>query len=88
MPQGDQALAVRMQKAEIARPPKSLGQDVLHHQPQKRRAGYGADFHPPGLGIAIAEPDSAAIDGDDILLGDHAAVQSKPHPKAALTIRT
>ena len=29
---GDQALAVRIQKAEVARPPETLGQDVLQDQ--------------------------------------------------------
>ena len=33
MQQRDYALAVRMQKAEVARTPKSLGQHMLHHQP-------------------------------------------------------
>ena len=37
--QGDQALAVRMQKAEVARAPQTLGQHDLQDQPQKMRPG-------------------------------------------------
>ena len=35
----DQALAVRMQEAEVARTAEPFGQHMLQHQPQKVRAG-------------------------------------------------
>ena len=31
-----------MQKAKVARTPKSLGQHMLQHQPQEARAGNGS----------------------------------------------
>ena len=39
--QGDQALAVGVQKAKVARTPESLGQHMLQHQPQELCAGHG-----------------------------------------------
>ena len=37
--QGDQALAVGMQEAEVARTPETFGQHMLQNQPQEVRAG-------------------------------------------------
>lgn len=73
--QGDQALAVGMQKAEIARPPEAFGQHMLQDQPQEMRTGDGALFHRSGLGVAITEAHLAVVAGDDVLLGDAAPVQ-------------
>ena len=50
--QRDQALAVRMQKAIIARSPKALGQHMLQQQPQERGAADGAQPPLAGLGVA------------------------------------
>ena len=74
MQQGDQTLAVGMQKAEVARPPETFGQHVLEDQPQKLRTGHGAPVHLPGLGVAITESDLAVSAGEDVFLGDDAAV--------------
>jgi hypothetical protein len=37
--QADQPFAVRVQKAEVAGPPKAFGQDMPEDQPQELRAG-------------------------------------------------
>jgi len=45
--QRDQALAVRMQEAEVAGPAKALGQHVLDDQPQELgRGNAGALYRP------------------------------------------
>ena len=78
MQQGDQALAIRMQKTVIARPPKSLGQHMLQHQPQKIRTGHGALLHPPGLGVLEAEAYQAVTAGDDILFANDPTIKIAP----------
>ena len=42
MQQSDQAFAIGMQEAEVARLPKTFRQHMLQHPPQKLRAGYGS----------------------------------------------
>ena len=78
MQQSDQAFAIGMQEAEVARPPKTFRQHMLQHQPQKLRAGYGSPFHLPRLGVAITERHVTVVAGDDILLPDHAPVKVTP----------
>ena len=75
MQQGDQALAVGMQKAEVAGAAEAFGQHMLQDQPQKVCTGNGALRQLPGLGVAIAESHLAVVAGDDILFGDDAPVQ-------------
>ena len=58
-----------MQKTEVARTPKSLGQNMLQHQLQKVRAGNCSPRHLP---VAIAEAHLAVAASHDILLGDDA----------------
>lgn len=84
MQQGDQVFAVRMQKAEIARPSKALGQDVLQDKPQKLRPAHRAQHHLAALGIAIAESDLAIGTDDDVLLSDHPDRDSAPDRPAPI----
>lgn len=67
-----------MQKAEITRPPKALGQHMLQDQPQEMRAADCATFYSAGLGVAIAKAHLAVGAGDDVLLADDAAVKIAP----------
>ena len=76
--QGDQALAVGVQKAEVAGAPETLRQHMLQHQPQKLRAGDGSPFPLTRLGVAIPEGHLAVFAGDDILLPDDAPVKITP----------
>ena len=62
-----------MQKAEIARPPKALGQHMLQDQPQEMRAADCATFYSAGLGVAIAKAHLAVAAGDDVFLADDAS---------------
>ena len=78
MQQGDQALAVGMQKTEVARSPEALGQHMLQDQPEEIRAGQSALLGPPGLGVLIAEADLAVAAGDDVLLANDAAIEIAP----------
>ena len=78
MQQGDQALAVGVQKTEVAGAPETLRQPMLQHQPQELRAGDGSPFPLPRLGVAIAEGHLAVCAGDDIRLPDDAPVQITP----------
>ena len=64
-----------MQKAEVARPSETFGQHILQDQPEEILAGHGSVFHPPGLGVAIAEAHLAVITGDDVFLADHTPVK-------------
>ena len=50
-----------MQKAEITRPPKALGQHMLQDQPQEMRAADCATFYSAGLGVAIAKASVADL---------------------------
>jgi hypothetical protein len=43
-----------MQKAEVARPPKALGQDVLQDQPKESGAAHRAYHHLASLAVAVA----------------------------------
>lgn len=52
--QGDQALAVGVQKAEDARAPETIGQHMLQDQPEEVRAGQRSAFDPLCLGVLIA----------------------------------
>ena len=78
MQQSDQALAVGMQEAEVARPPETFRQHVLQHQPQELRTGNGPPFQLPRPGVAIAERHLSVLAGEDILLPDHAPVKVAP----------
>ncbi len=76
--QGDQALAVGVQKTEIAGAPETLRQHMLQHQPQELRAGDGAPLPFPRLGVAIPESHLAVFTGDDIRLPDDTPVKITP----------
>ena len=78
MQQGDQAFAIGMQDAEIARAAEALGQHMLQHQPEELRTGHGTQFHLPGLCILVPEAHLATAHGDDILLRDDAPVEVAP----------
>ena len=75
MQQGNQALAVGVQEAEVACAAKALGQHVLENQPEKIDTAERAPFRLAGLGVAIAEAHPALLAGDDILFQDDAAVE-------------
>jgi hypothetical protein len=68
MQQGDQALAVGVQEAEIASAAKALGQHVLENQPEEIDPGERAPFRLAGLSVAIAEAHLAILAGEDVLL--------------------
>jgi len=73
--QGDQALAVGVQEAEIARPAKALGQHMLANQPEEIDTAERALFRLAGLRIAIAKAHLAILAGEDVLFPDDAAVE-------------
>ena len=52
--QCNQPIAVRMQKANVTRPAKALGQHMLHEQPQEGSPADGARGHLLGLAVAPA----------------------------------
>ncbi len=67
-----------MQEAEIAYPPESFGQHVPKNQREELLAVQRTVLDPPALGIAVAESHIAVLAGEDVALGDHAAVQIEP----------
>ena len=71
-------MTVGVQKAKIARPPKTLRQHLLEDPPEKIRAGQGPLFPPPGLGVAITEAHLAVVAGNDIGLESDAALEITP----------
>jgi hypothetical protein len=75
MQQGNEALAVGVQEAEIARAAKALGQHVLENQPEELSAGKRALVRLAGFGVAIAEAHPAIRAGEDVLFTDDAAVE-------------
>jgi len=75
MQQGNEALTVGVQEAEIARAAKALGQQVLENQPEELSAGKRALFRLTGFGVAIAEAHPAIRAGEDVLFTDDAAVE-------------
>ena len=70
MQQADQALAVGVQEAEIARTTKTLGQHVLENQSEELSAGKRALFRLAGFNAAIAEAHPAIRAGEDVLFTD------------------
>jgi len=64
-----------MQKAEVARSPEALGQDVLQDQPQEGCAAYRAHRHLPGLAVAVAKADLILVTGQDVLLLNDAPIE-------------
>ena len=75
MQQGDQALAVWMQEADIARPSEPLGQHMLQYQPEEIRATHSSTRKLPGFAIAVTETHLTVRAGDDVVLADDPAIQ-------------
>ena len=72
--QGDQALAVGVQGAEIARAAKALGQQVPGNPPEELSTRERALFRLAGFSAAIAEAHPTIRAGEDALFTDNAAV--------------
>ena len=70
--------AVGVQKAEVAGPAVTLGQDVLQDQPEKFSAADGAAFHLFGFAVLIAEFYLTVFAGEYVLFLNHAPVQVTP----------
>lgn len=64
-----------MQEAVVAHPTKSLGQDVLQHQPKEVLARQGSILGVAGGAVGVPESDLAVGVGDDVPLAEHAPVQ-------------
>jgi hypothetical protein len=73
--QRDQAFAVRMEKAEVARAPKALGQDMQQEQPKEGRAAHRAQRHLAGLAVAVTEADLPLLARQNVLFPNHAPIQ-------------
>ena len=73
--QRDQTFTVGVQKAEVARPPEALGQNVLQDQAQEGRPAYRAHRTLAGLAVAIAKADLSVLAGKNVLLPNHAPIQ-------------
>lgn len=73
--QRNQALAVGVQKPEVARTPEPFGQHMLEEQPQERRAGNRSCAHLVGLAVLVTKGDLTVPAGDDVLFLNDAAVQ-------------
>jgi hypothetical protein len=71
----DEALAVRVQEAVVACASKSLGQHVLHHQPQEGGATDRADHGLAGAAVTPAVGDGGAVAAEDVVLLDDATVK-------------
>ena len=75
MQQGDQALAVGVQEAEVACAAKALGQHVLANQPEEIDTAERAPFRLAGFRVALAEAHPAILAGEDILFSYDAPVE-------------
>ena len=75
MQQGNQALAVGMQKAVVPRPPEALGQDVLQDQAQEVGTGQRAHLRLAALAVAVAKADLAVRARQDVAFPDHPAIE-------------
>lgn len=82
----DGALAVGMQKAEVAGPAKAFGQDMPDHQVEEARARQGAVFEALSLGMTAAEGHPAVLAGEDALLPDDAEIEVAPNVAAVPTL--
>jgi len=76
--EGDQPLAVGMQKAEVASTPESFRQNVLEDQPQEFRARDRPEFRTLGLGVSIPKSHLPVLASEDVFLLDHAAIEIAP----------
>ena len=74
MQQGDQALAIGMQKTEIAGASKSFGQDVLQNHPEEFRAGQRPTFGLSRFGVDETKRDLTILASDDVLFVDDAPI--------------
>ena len=74
----DGALAVGMQKAEVAGPAEAFGQDMPEHQGEEARPRQGAVLEALALGMTVAEGHLAVLAGDDVLLPDNTAIEVAP----------
>lgn len=63
-----------MEEAKVPHPPEAAGQHVLEQQPEKLSARQGADLA-FSLVVLIAEANHAFTVGDDLFLGQHAAIE-------------
>ncbi len=70
----DQALGIGMEEAKVSHPPEAAGQHVPEQQPEKFPARQGANLT-FSLVVLIAEAGLAILVCDDVLLGQHAALE-------------
>ena len=63
-----QPLAIGMQKAKVARTPKTFGQHMLQHQAQELRTGNGARGASLGFAVAPAVGHGFAVAAQDVSL--------------------
>ena len=71
----NRALAVGVQKAEVARSAKAFRQHVLQNQPEEFCARQTAQFALFGSAVLISKANVAALMAEYVLLADHAAIQ-------------
>ena len=72
-----QLLAVAVEQAVVAGAPEALGQHMAQQHPQELRAGQALDQHRTAV-VADAKGDQAIAIAEDVLLGQHTAVEVAP----------
>ena len=76
----DQALAVGVEKAEVARAAQPLGQDMAQQQVQEVGARERSGLPAAGAAVLEAEGHLAVVAGEDVLLPDHARDSGRGRP--------
>jgi hypothetical protein len=81
-----QLLAVAMEQAVVAGAPEALGQHMAQQHPQEVRAGQVLEQHHTAV-VADAKGDQAIAIAEDVLLGEHTAVElaSQVHQRLVAT---
>ena len=72
-----QLLAVAVEQAVVAGAPEAFGQHMAQQHPQELRPGQALDHHRTAV-VADAKGDQAIAIAEDVLLGDHTAVEVAP----------
>ena len=72
-----QLVAVAMEQAVVAGAPEALGQHMAQQHPQELRPGQALDLLRTAV-VADAKGDQAIAIAEDVLLGEHTAVEVAP----------
>ncbi len=72
--QTQQFFCIAMEKAKVAHPPESFGENVLQNELQKIFAFEGAITNTAGPAFSILESDPTVLVGNDIFFAYHAPV--------------